>query len=163
MIAKKADVAKGTLYWHFPGKKELFYGIMETGIEDYYNFMKEIKNNEELNCREKLEKIIEHRPVFLKKHSSIIREVMVSNRAEVDEQFKKKIGQLKQKNIDLLTEIFKEGMDRDEFNIEDPYLTALIFMGINVFIGNKHKLSEQGNKERTLRIIKNIIFNGISS
>ncbi len=160
MITSEAGVAKGTLYWHFPNKKELFMAIMESGIINYHSFLENIKENQELTSVQKLEKIIEQRGDFFAKHRHWVREVM-SNREDIDKDFKKRMKELREKHVALLEGIFEEGVNRGEFKIEDPYIAALIFMGTIFSLTSDKKLISKGSQGRTNRILKDILLQGI--
>ncbi|SDC47836.1 MULTISPECIES: TetR/AcrR family transcriptional regulator [unclassified Candidatus Frackibacter] len=160
LIAEKAGVAKGTLYWHFSSKNELFNGIIERNLNKYFNFLEEVRDNKELNTHQKIEYIIDNQSTFFNKHQSIIRELM-SNQEGIDKECKERILTLKDKNINLLSAIFQQGINNKEFSLVDSHIAALAFMGINIMVSREEELFLGNNLDRTNQILKNFIFNGI--
>lgn len=160
MITQEAGIAKGTLYWHFSSKKDLFLKILESDLNNYFNFLKHIKDNHQLTSQQKLEKIIETKIDLSPKKKSIIKEIM-SNKEEIDEDFKDRMKELRKKHTNLLADIFSQGIEDGEFNLEDPYLAALIFMGMKLFSTNNQDSSLEDNRDKITKVLKKFIFNGI--
>lgn len=160
LIAEEVGVAKGTIYWYFSSKKELFMEILKVDFHRYFDFLQELRDNNQLNSQEKMETIIVNRMDHFEKHKPIFRELMTNNE-EIDKEFKEEMMGLRDKHAQLLADLFSQGIENGEFEIEDSYIAALAFMGINISISNDNLLTNQENKERTARILKDFIFNGI--
>lgn len=159
-IAIDSNVAKGTLYWHFPSKKDLFIGIVISELQDYFSFLNKIKENQKLSSHEKLEKIIDKKMLFLKKHKIMLREVL-TERDDIDKEIRDKMKELKKEHIQILTDIFSQGIEENEFAIKDPYIAALAFIGMNISLASDPVLFEEENRLNTTKILKDIIFKGI--
>ena len=160
MIAEKSDISKGTLYWHFSSKKELFMGIIQSRLKKYFSFLEEIKNDSNLTCYQKVKKILEYRIDIFKERPSLFKEI-TSNQENIDQDFKEKMKKNKQRHIELIEDIFVEGVENGEFEIEDPYILALAFIGMNMSVATEGNLFNEENKKRTTEILMDILFEGI--
>ena len=69
-IAEKAKVAKGTIFYHFKNKEDLFYALIEEGIGILSNEIKNI-SNKKIGIQEKIDLIIRYHFTFFKKYSDI--------------------------------------------------------------------------------------------
>src|SRR5690606_40156657 len=57
-ITERAGVAKGTLYWYFPGKAQLFIGMMEDVFLSLFAQVEKTKDDPDLATEERIRKII---------------------------------------------------------------------------------------------------------
>lgn len=160
MIAREANVAKGTLYWYFSSKKSLFVGLLESDLERFYSYLEGVKNDTTLTSCQKLEAIIDSRFDFFEKHQAVVREVM-SHKDEIDTDFACQMESLRNRHINLLTAIFAEGQTNAEFAIDDPQVVAVAFMGMNMAIASYNQFVAEEQREWTTRVLKNLILNGI--
>lgn len=159
-IAKEAEVAKGTLYWHFSSKKDLFLGMVQADLERYFSFLEKLCTDQEKTGQEKVETLMDQRFSCFNQSQSIIKEVM-SHQESIDKEFKKKMCEIRQKHLDLLVDIFTQGIENDEFAISDPYIAAVAFMGMNVSISAYRSLIPKENQTQMTHTLKDLVFYGI--
>ena len=159
-ISKTANVAKGTLYWHFSSKKELLINILQLDMKDWSRFLQKLKDDQDLTSSQKLEAIIDHRVSFFVRHNSVIKEAMAEE-TDVKNGFPKKIRGLKDSNLRLVSDIFVQGVKRGEFEVEDPQIAALALMGMNLFIPSNSYLDSPENNQHIKQMIKRLIFHGV--
>lgn len=152
MIAEKAGLSKGSLYWHFASKDELFRAILETGFNDYFIFLEQTSNKNNLSCSQKLKAIIDYRMDFLYQHKSLAK-IILSNLEGIDKEFKQRVLKARQKHEEILTEIFAQGIKNDEFKLQDPHIMAIAFIGIINSIASYKDLT----KENLNRIAENLL------
>lgn len=160
MIAREANVAKGTLYWYFSSKKDLFLGILEHDLDTFYTYLKEVKDDLHMTSREKLEVIIENRFDFFQRQQSVVQEVMNHN-DEIDMDFACQMDELRNRHLRLLADIFTEGIVKGEFAIEDPTIAAIAFMGMNMAITGFGDLVPEEDREMTNRVLKQMVLRGV--
>lgn len=160
MIAREAEVAKGTLYWYFSSKRDLFLGILENDLEAFYIYLKEVKEDPHLTSRQKLESIIENRFGFFQEHQSVVREIM-SHSEEADMNLSCQMEEIRNRHIRLLADIITEGKERGEFDIEDPMVVAIAFMGMNFAISGHGCMVREAEWEVTNRVLKRLILHGV--
>jgi len=74
-IASAAQIAKGTVYYYFPGKEELFTSVIEHKMEEYYLMLQEHLDSVE-GFEEKLKEVL-HVPVkFIYEHMPVLIEAL---------------------------------------------------------------------------------------
>ena len=74
-IASAARIAKGTVYYYFPGKEELFTSVIEQKMDEYYRMLKEHLDAVE-GFEQKLREVL-HVPVkFIYEHMPVLIEAM---------------------------------------------------------------------------------------
>lgn len=125
-IAANADLAKGTLYYHFKSKEEIFNFIVEEGLKILQNQVIEVQ---EMNVGpiEKLIKICKIQLTFLYGHTDFFKVVMSQlwgNESRQDE--------LRQRIRTYISEIeinIKNAMENDQIEKGDTELIAFQFFG----------------------------------
>lgn len=107
-IALRAQVAKGTLYYNFPGKSELFKTIVKQGFEDIMQ-RTQADLHAPLPIREQILRIIRHHlDLFLEsRHFSHIVFNELSNGIEQD--VLDELKQLRREHLNFLAKILEEG------------------------------------------------------
>ncbi len=107
-IALRAQVAKGTLYYNFPGKSQLFKTIVKQGFEDIMQ-RTQTDLNTPLPVKEQILRIIRHHlNYFLEsRHFSHIVFNELSNGIEQD--VLEELKQLRREHLHFLASILEEG------------------------------------------------------
>ena len=115
-IAEKAKIAKGTIYYHFKSKDEIFLGIIDNGINNFADGLNlELKDIN--NPKEKLEKLIVTQLNFFEKYRDFC-EVLLSEFWRMKTIWKKDINEIQDKYISLMREIVIEGQKNGDFRQE---------------------------------------------
>ncbi len=158
-IAEEAGVAKGTVYWYFESKKELFQEILLTGIYDLIDRITARIENEQ-DALKKIEIVVELLLKFYedsKQYSKMFQEGVIS---AIDQEFQGKMLSLKEQQVSMFKSLVKDaseqGQIRDDIDIED---TAYLLMGmVNIF--NPHICIKSNVKARVETIMK-VFINGV--
>lgn len=126
-IAQEADVGKGTVYEYFPSKQSLFFEMLEAG-QDFYasTLTRELDGESVLRC--KLEKIVLLHLNFIKNHKDLAR-VMMQEFLQLGGEIRDAVLVTRQHKIDLIGEIFQEGIRQGIFRPMDTVLVARMFFG----------------------------------
>ena len=125
-IAANANLAKGTLYYHFKSKEEIFNFIVEEGIKILQNQVIEIQEMD-MGPIEKLRKICKIQLTFLYGYTDFFKVVMSQlwgNESRQDE--------LRQKIRTYISEIeinIKHAMDNGQIEKGDVELISFQFFG----------------------------------
>ena len=140
-IALKAKVAKGTIFYHFRSKNELFFGIVDESQKRLSEEMKrEIKKMK--TSQEKLEKIIDIEVNFIKKYRDLFL-------IYLEDVVKKTIS------FEVINEVIEGGIKSGEFrknlNIEITSI-GLFWMTAMICVNSKKIDAEE---------IKKLIIDGI--
>lgn len=128
-IAARAQVAKGTLYYNFPGKSQLFKTVVKQGIEEIM-LQTEAELNSSLPMKEKMARVIGHHlNLFLEsRHFSHIVFNEISNGIEQD--VLDELKELKRTYISFLARMIKEGQCEENLCRDvDPNLAAASIVG----------------------------------
>ena len=125
-ITAVSGVAKGSLYYHFETKEEIFDTLLDSGFKLLSNSI-EIKFRHRETAEDKLKAIIQ----ILMKVVVLYEEfmsVVISNSLVENER-----GQKCQKAVDDLciqiADVLKEGMEKGEFKKHNPEMLAYLIFG----------------------------------
>src|SRR6056297_1294862 len=107
VIAEEADVSKGTLYWHFDSKEDLFREIVLTGLDYFQDNYKKIYNKD-LNADGKLLEVISFSIKVLNENIKLAK-IIRNNRYLVSDDFQKKAEQKQREAVLEIEKIIKQG------------------------------------------------------
>ena len=120
-ITATVGVAKGTLYYHFSSKEEIFNFLVGEGMKLLQNSI-EIKTSTKPNSIEKLKAVILIELKVLKKYENIIS--IILSQIWGSEPRHKVCKELVGQYIEVVKGIVKEGMERGEIIDGDPDIVA---------------------------------------
>jgi AcrR family transcriptional regulator len=160
-IAKEAGLGKGTLYWHFDSKDDLFKKMI---TKEGRVILAEVKELSESNLptEDILKKFIQIRVSRMVKHRKAS-QMFMDNENFTNKEFKKTMLSIYCSLIEELEKIINKGIEEDVFETDRPDKTAAAIMGtINglcsvVIVGHDDQLSLEENVE----CIYNLIMDGI--
>jgi AcrR family transcriptional regulator len=160
-IAKEAGLGKGTLYWHFDSKDDLFKKMI---TKEGRVILAEVKELSESNLptEDILKKFIQIRVSRMVKHRKAS-QMFMDNENFTNKEFKKTMLGIYCSLIEELEKIINKGIEEDVFETDRPDKTAAAIMGtINglcsvVIVGHDDQLSLEENVE----CIYNLIMDGI--
>ncbi|ACL69260.1 TetR/AcrR family transcriptional regulator [Halothermothrix orenii] len=126
-IAKEAGVGKGTLYWYFDSKQELFKELIKTGgkiIEDkIHKWVKEETSPEEF-----IKMFIETGLKHLSNNKRIIRALFSSD--ELGREFKRELFETRYRIINSLEMVIQQGINEGKFREVSTRHAAAAIIGI---------------------------------
>ena len=160
-IAETADLGKGTLYWHFDSKSELFQSMISRETKIILSELNKLANAN-LKAEEILKKFIKIRLKRIMEHKKTTQMFMDSENF-VNDEFKKTMFKLFQSFIDLLTDTIKQGIKEGYFYTEDPEKAASAFLGmINGICTNTLLNDEESiDIEESADFIYELFLNGL--
>lgn len=143
-IAKIARKAKGSLYYHFPSKEELFKEVVSVEIANLKNQLTIIVSNPDINASEKIKKYLITRMEILYSAANY-RETL---KADFFEHFyfiddlRTELDEWEKEN---LKKIILQGVDNGEFTVIDnievlPDILIMVMKGLEIpfFLQGKH-------------------------
>lgn len=162
-IARKAGIGKGTIYEYFPGKKELFCGMVKECMTWYFDSISQSTEHGE-NFRQKLENMMDAHIKFAI-HAKKLTSLMSHDFTYISRDLHMWIMQGQKKMISLVEGILRQGIDEGMLRPIDVHLAAVmfltswrIFFAESVFNDNEDaELSLEKMKEKAL----DILFHGI--
>ena len=150
-IAKNADLGKGTLYWHFDSKDDLFQSIVtkeaKTIIKDLNELMEEDASAEKILksfIKLRLKKIDENKKTT---------QMFMDGENFINEKLKSTIVEIFETFIDILEKIIKKGIEEKAFYTSNPEKAASAFMGMlngictNIIFKDKGDIDIDKNNE----------------
>lgn len=157
-IALKADVGKGTVYEYFKSKKQLFEQTITYILEAYLYRIKESVQGIDDPVM-KLRKIISSQASMLKKKSGNA-PFSTGDSILIHSEMLIKIAAYREKMLDFIADIINEGVEKQVFKEADPYIAAVLFMGLlqetrAIFYGSS-KI-----KDKTLYTMLDYLIEGI--
>lgn len=160
-IADKAGVAKGTVYWYFDSKKELFWGIILSDFEKINNYISQEISKNNKDAIEKLKQVTKLYLNFFKDKKDVAR-MMRESSVTPDDYFHKEMNKLRSESVRSISKIIKSGQENGEFvtDINSKELANFILGSINSYNPVVYELD---NVEQKVDLIINIILNGISN
>jgi AcrR family transcriptional regulator len=127
-IAGDLNMSKGSIYYYFPDKEQLYKAVVE---KEHNEFLEEVKEKiQKLNDpAEMLKEYVKVNLQFFKTFLNLSR-TRLNELAGLNPFMKEIITELRSKEIALLTGIFKNGKDDGQFNIKQPEEIARLFMDL---------------------------------
>lgn len=160
MIAKEAGVSKGTLYWHFDSKEELFREIVLSGL-DYFNQKFINIAEEEISAEEKIYKIINFGVTTLIENSQMA-DILRNNVQLVSEDFQKRIEIKHRESVEIFKQIIEQGIKENSIKKLNPRNTAVMMLTA-LFTSNSEWLIDQTpDSKQQVEFIYSFLMDGIS-
>ena len=159
-IAKRASVAKGTVYLYFPSKKELFIAVIKEGLE---NLSKKIMDDGENidDSVEKIKKAISTYMLFFKDHQALYR-ILLHPDLELIDGIAETMKDIKLSKLPHLTEALKKGSKKGQIRNVDEEAVSYMILGMIDFLLYQW-LSNNGEEpiENKIEQISEVLFKGI--
>ena len=159
-IADLAGLGKGTVYRYFKDKKNLFFSVVDRGIENLKDLVLETMA-EEKEPLDKIKKAIETYLKFFEDHTNLIG-ILIHEQSEFQKRIQKRYFSRYYKHINKMEEIFRQGIAkgrikkigvRDAIGILTNMLNGLVYMW--QIEGRKYPIKEK------LPMLLKIYFTGI--
>lgn len=160
-IAQAIGVAKGTLYYHYKNKEELYYCVNQVGI----NILEQAINDGlrgETDPVAKIKILIERQLEFFNRYSHIafifLRELYGNNiRRDV-------LSGLVNRIIKIIEEILREGVAVKKFAVEDTETVATAIFGA-ISTTAIHYINQKGDirAEQAQKGLEQLIFQGLTT
>lgn len=159
-VAREADVGKGTVYEYFSSKEQLFIEMFKAG-KDYYLdvLVSQLKNKAELY--DQLKKVAYLHLAFFHEHKDMAR-VMMQEFLQLGADLQEVVLQIHEQEINVLDEIFQQGVQEGYFRQLDTKLAARIFYGsIHAMLAPMIFYGERPDPEKLSGEIVDIFLRGI--
>ena len=158
-IASEAGVAKGTLYYHFASKEEIFNFLIEEGIKLLQNSV-DIKTAKHSNYIDKIKAIVLIQIKIVAKYENII--TIILSQFWGTEQRNKKCQNLVYEYIGQIEKIVQEGIEKGEIKEGDTRAIASEIYGlICSTLVYKKREGEDMDVMRLYHEYENTVINGL--
>lgn len=128
-IAKEANVAKGTLYYHFSGKGELFETIVTDGFQMLKDQIGQVLS-ENQPPEQQIRSIVQRHVELFLQYSELVHIIANEITNGIEPEILERITGLKNKYIDFLSDILRQGHEDGELNKLHYELAAAGLIGM---------------------------------
>jgi AcrR family transcriptional regulator len=129
-IASESGLSKGTLYWYFASKKDLFISMFRQAMDQFGQGMAAIAAQEG-SAAGKLRAMLSFfrgELIDLSAFFGVVMEAWILTRH--DEDVETLVRDLYLYYVDLMTSIVKEGVSNGEFDVTSPDAMSLVMMAL---------------------------------
>ena len=158
-ITSVVGVAKGTLYYHFSSKEEIFNFLVEEGMKLLKNSI-EIKTSKLENTLDKIKAIILIQIKVIVKYENLITIVLsqIWGKEQRNNTCKKYVFEY----IQTIERILKEGIEKGDIKKLDPEVTASGIFGLTCSsLIYKLKIEKEVDIHRLYTEFNNVILDGL--
>lgn len=136
-IAREAEFGTGTLYKYFRSKEELYFTLIDEKVEEINRLVKD-ELSQRTSAVERIKKALALQFEFFERNRDFFR-IYISERNRFEWTVKDELGKgLHEKMvtyINILAEVMRQGIDREEFRLMNPMDLAHALVGIvNSFV-----------------------------
>lgn len=160
-IALRANVAKGSLYYHFPGKAQLFKTLVVEGFQVVIDRIRaDLKAA--LSLEEQIKRIVRHNLDLFLESSSLAHIVFNELSNGIDPEVLDELKKIRIDYIHFLSDVLeegkREGVLRDvNCNLAAAGIVGMLDSACNYFLKNKDELS----RDQIERFFYTIITTGL--
>ncbi|MFW5749203.1 MAG: TetR/AcrR family transcriptional regulator [Halanaerobium sp.] len=161
-IAEDADLSKGTLYWHFDSKEELFSKILIRGIDYFKKRFREILNSEQ-KTEDKIYSLVEIVVNTFSENMNLI--ILFKNNSPIITQELEDKKCQHQGFLDIISQIIEEGIKRGAITAKKANELSLMVLSIlfsDQIIRMLRNNSSQKQLQKTIDFIYDFIMYGIT-
>jgi AcrR family transcriptional regulator len=159
MIAKEAGVSKGTLYWHFDSKEELFRELLLSGLDMFSSHFKKI-TVKDISADEKIYEIIRFGVEVLVENAKTAN-ILRNNVELISSEFQDKVEEKHNQNIDIFKKIIEQGIEEGSIKDCNPRNTAVMMLAVLFTSHADWLLEEFADIEKQIEFTYDFVMNGI--
>lgn len=161
-IRKEANVAKGTLYYHFTGKSDLFTQIVTSGIDYLTSELINITETPGMSAANIIELMIRKNMEYIIEYHELSRVVINETTIGLDEITLKEIKESKRRYMVFLAELFEMGyregvVEKSNFELTAAGLIGMLYAGCEYYFDNSDRI----DRDEMISTLSNMIINGL--
>jgi AcrR family transcriptional regulator len=160
MIAEEAGVSKGTLYWHFDSKEDLFRELVLAGL-DYFHENYERIQSEKVKAEEKIYEIINFSIKMLSENLKL-GNILQNNIQLISSEFQKKMIERHKSAIEVIKMVIEQGIEEGSFKTDDLHNTAVMILTLIFNTHSQELFYNFDSIKKDVDFIYNFIMQGIS-
>lgn len=160
-ITSVVGIAKGTLYYHFTSKEEIFYFLVEEGMNLLKNSI-EIKTSKYTNTIDMIKAVILIQIKIIAKYENLI--TLVISQMWGKEERNKKCREFVFEYIKILEEIVRKGIEKGEINEGNPEAIASGIFGFTCSgLLYRLKTGEEFDIQKLYKEFSNYVVKGLKN
>lgn len=159
-IVEKAKTAKGTFYYHFKSKEDLFLSLIDTGIDKLSDKMM-IEADKYHNPIQKVEAVIASQYKFFTTNQDIC-QMLLSEIWHTESRWKQVYVEKRNKYIKAMEQSIKAGQENNLFDSKiDAKIAAIAIFGLVATSALDHATADKKITSGTIKMITKIATNGL--
>lgn len=164
-IAFESGLSKGTLYWYFPSKKELFISLLDDTMKQFGDEWQVLVDAADVGAIAKLEMSLAFFKTEMVKMSPLV-DILLEAWALLrhDDEIAERLRKFYVPFTDLMAGIIEEGMEEGVFDVENPSVSAMVI--VTLFDGIMLAIStglDLGDWERILDSAEEMVLRGLGA
>lgn len=159
-IAKEAGLGKGTLYWHFSSKDELFIEIIKREGEKSLKIVEDIVQKEK-SPEEKIKDFIEFRLKWMYENKKQT-QMFINNENYINQDFKDALFSIHFKVVEKLKRIIETGIAEGKFRNGSSEEITLAVIGVANGMAASILIDDDINLEQIINFAYRFVLDGIS-
>ncbi|MGM0421091.1 MAG: TetR/AcrR family transcriptional regulator [Bacillota bacterium] len=128
-IVEESGTSKGTLYYHFDSKEQLFKEMFKRAVSEVFAEISQVVRDDDLDVQTKLYKITLANTRFCLESADIAQSIFLQGGTS-DSEFHREIWQWKQAFHQEIKKVMKAGVESGYLVDRDQDLLAHVFLGI---------------------------------
>lgn len=162
-IVVESGLSKGTLYWYFPSKRELFVSLLDDSMKQFGDEWQTLVDASDVGAIAKLEMSLaffKHEMAKMTPLVDILLEAWALLRH--DEEIAARLRKFYLPFVDLMAGIIEDGIEEGVFDVESPAESAMVI--VTLFDGIMLAIStglDLGDWERILDTAEEMVLRGL--
>jgi len=146
-VARVANKAKGSLYYHFNSKEELFAEVINVEVENLISQLSQIVDNDQLNAESKIRNYLLARMMILNEANNFKEAIRLSmlNNSEYIAKVRDRLAEFEKRS---LKKIILQGIDEGEFTDIKRSLDTIVEVFVIVQKGLESPFFLYGNYKK---------------
>ncbi len=117
-ISKVSQYPLGTIYKHFPGKKEMYHDLVINRVRNLGQILGEIRRDDDLGVCDKLKACLKAQADFYNANREVVK-IYISERSNIDAvampKLNEKVNTFHDRMVALFQDLFETGIETGEF------------------------------------------------
>jgi len=162
-IVAESGLSKGTLYWYFPSKKELFISLLDDGMQQFGDEWQALIDSPDMGAVQKLKTSLAFFKTEMVKMSPLV-DILLEAWALIrhDEDIEARLREFYKPYVDLVAQIIEDGIREGVFSVKSPHDFAVVI--VTLFDGIMLAIStglELGNWDRVMDTAEAMILGSL--
>lgn len=159
-IVKRSGLSKGTLYWHFKNKQELFIAIIRFAFQPFDDLLANLVEQDQ-PAATRIQELFLQAVAFIsdKRFMSLVVDAFFQSSQNAEAQ--QVLYDIYKQYIEHVEQIIQQGIDNGEFRDVDPHTIAVALMAGGDGIAFYSLFEPEWNLPNAIHVLVDLILRGI--
>lgn len=158
-IARETGIGKGTLYWHFNSKEDLFKELIMDEGQALFEKTRALAEGEK-SVEESIFSYIKLKVDFFEGHRDLAR-IVINNSNLISQEIRDKVLAKRKEMIENLSKIVERGIEEGIFRDTNPRDTAIAIMHITNSANSFFIFEGSRSRKEKVKFLYDFIMHGI--